>query len=396
MKKICKFLCSLLVISMLINFSPMLTGENNGIILTASAESISKPNFSANTGDGCVTLTWKPVNNADKYYVYCFMEDEKIESKSTKETSIVIDNLKNETEYKFLVCTVKDGKKSKYTDYDWIYATPSKNSITKLDSPIISVSQSTSKAYTVNVKWRKVANATSYAVYYKKSGDKKYTKAGTTTKSSFPVELGTLNSGQYKFAVKALYKNNNGEIISASSKVKSINVKDIELTPEEFSSLMNAVFQSDNFTNQYGSIQIVCDENTTKYMPFDVWIKVNCTSSMLDLIDYQSSIKLSKKEKDQIIKKNVALQYYIYYYAEKFMPKKKIMCGLYTGGYKYPNLKLDWQSYQAFTWVNYSCPAYSLNYNDAKYTGKMKWSTETDDFDLPLTQAMIDKAAEDY
>lgn len=396
MKKICKFICSLLVISMLLNFSPLFLGIDNGIIITASAASISKPNFTVNTGDSCVTISWQAINNADKYYIYCYLGDEKIALKSTKKTSIVIDNLKNETEYKFLVCTVKGDEKSKYTDYDWIYATPSKDPVTKLNSPDISVSQSSSKIYTVNLKWRKVANATSYAIYYKKGSDKKYKKAGTTANSFYSIDLGLLNSGKYNFYVKALYFDDDGKTISTSSKVKSINVKDVELSPEDFAEVMNAVLENDAIKESCGDVKIKCLSNTRNFLTYDVWIQVDSTFLMLELLNAETSINVTKKDKEQMILKNVALQYLIYHYAERFMPKKKITGGLYLGYYKYPNLKLDYESTTAFTWVNYSNAKNGIKYSDTKYTGKMQWNTYLDDYDLPLTQKLIDQVAKEF
>ena len=107
-------------------------------------------------------------------------------------------------------------------------------------------------------------------------------------------------------------------------------------------------------------------------------------------------ITISKNDKELIILKNTSLQYLIYYYAEKFMPKKKITCGLYDGYYKYPNLKMDWVSIRAFTWVNYSKSEYGLTYSDTKYNGKMQWDTSMDDYNLPLTQKLINQVEKEF
>lgn len=386
MKKFYRFLCSFLAISMLIILCPIPTGENNGIILTANADGISKPDFSVNSGDGCVTLVWKPVKNAEKYYVCCFLEDKKIESKYTKETSIVIDNLKNEKEYKFLVCTVKDSQKSAYTDSDWIYATPNGGKVTELKKPVVTLSQSSTKSYTVNVRWGRVANADSYSIYYKKDGDKKYTKAATVNKAQYALEVPT--HGKYIIRINAIHKNDDGTKITSTSESKKITVKSPTLSPDEFENVMNLVL-----SEYFGNVKIECDENTSKNNPFDVWIRVISPNFVLDLYDYENSIKLTKKEKQDIIDKYVLLQYMIYQCVEDYMPGKKVECSMYYGYYKYPNLKVGYQSVKAFTWINYSMKnEYSWQYSDSKYTGKMTWYTVLDDYDLPLTKSDITNA----
>lgn len=377
-------MCSIFLIVLSCCFS-----TNNNIAISAKAASVPKPNFSVNTGDGCVTLSWKAIDKADKYYVYCYLGNEQVTLQSTKNTSIKINKLKNDTEYKFLVRTVIDNEKSSYNNYDWIKATPSKNKISKLETPIVSASQSTSDLYSINVKWQKVANATSYTLYYKKYDDEKYIKATTTTGSFHTIKLDTLERGKYVIRVMAKYKNGDEKEISSTSKSKVITLKNVELSPYEFQVLMNELLPQ-----VFGDVQITCQENTRKYMPFDVWIQVNSDTSLLGIYDYMSSINMTKKEKAEFIHKNVFIQHFIYTAAEEYMPNKKIMGGLYHGYYKYPNLKIDYRAIRAFTWVNYSNAEKALEYYDTKYTGKMKWYTVLDDYDFNLTQSSIEKAIE--
>jgi hypothetical protein len=360
---------------------------------TTKSNSVKKPNFSVTTGDKQVVVSWKKVNEATKYYVYCYTGEEKVSITSTTKTTLTIDKLNNGVQYKFLVVSVNGDKKSEYTDNDWIYAIPNKGKITELDKPIVTVSQSKTKICTINTKWTKVANATSYVVYYKQKSDKKYTKAATVTGSSFAIELSTFIGSEYTVKVKAIYKDIDNKTISATSSGEKIKVKSAELTPSEFSQLMNAFLNTDMMKSVYGDVKISCRNNKLNIYPYDIKIEVYSQGILDDLLSYSYVNNITDKDKQYIITKNVSLQYIIYYYANELMPNKKIQGGFYTDYYKYPNLKIDLITIDVFTWVNYSyTDPISFDYKSTKYTGKMKWDAifdESSDYGIKLKQSDI-------
>lgn len=292
-----------------------------------------------------------------------------------------------------MVVSVNGDKKSEYTDNDWIYAIPNKGKITELDKPIVTVSQSKTKICTINTKWTKVANATSYVVYYKQKSDKKYTKAATVTGSSFAIELSTFIGSEYTVKVKAIYKDIDNKTISATSSGEKIKVKSAELTPSEFSQLMNAFLNTDMMKSVYGDVKISCRNNKLNIYPYDIKIEVYSQGILDDLLSYSYVNNITDKDKQYIITKNVSLQYIIYYYANELMPNKKIQGGFYTDYYKYPNLKIDLITIDVFTWVNYSyTDPISFDYKSTKYTGKMKWDAifdESSDYGIKLKQSDI-------
>lgn len=402
MKKIIVSL--LLVLSML--YCPI-DVVNKCIYITSEAatqsSTMKKPDFSVNSGNKQVTLSWNEINGAKEYWVYCYDENKKVSLNSTKKTSYTVKNLDNKTKYKFLVRAVNGDKKSDYSDNDWIYATPNGGKVTSLDAPKISLSQSKSEDYTINVKWNRVANADSYSIYYKEKGEKEYTKVKNTTGSSCKITLEYIpfpKDIKYIVGVRAVCKDENGNTVKSDFVTSKMSVKDPEMTPSEFSKFMNNKFSSETYTSMFGEITVSCSSGKSvtgvQMFPYDVRINIYSDAMSTSLFDYQFGNR-SKKEKE-IARQNLAyVQYVTYYWAERLMPGKKIQGGFYREWYKYPNLKLDLQSIQALTWVNYSSKnSYSFKYSDTKYTGKMKWDTSLDDYDLSLTPSLIEKLKKEY
>lgn len=248
-----------------------------------------------------------------------------------------------------------------------------------LSKPVLKVSGITKK--TIKLNWDKVKNAEKYQIYYCTEKDGEYKKYGETSQTNVTVKK-LHPATEYFFKVRAI----NGEKKGKFSSILQTNTK---FTVSEFNDFMNDLFNDSELKEQFGNVTISCFENSHNFMPFDVWIRVNVPKMSLDLFDYQYSHKLTKKQKSDFIDRNVKLQYLIFSYANRMLPKMKITGGYYDSYYRYPHIKVDSVTTRAFTWVNYSGQDIGSRYSDTKYTGKMKWYTKLDDYELPLTDDML-------
>ena len=148
--------------------------------LTAKAES-----------DGSTaTLSWDNVENADKYYVYQYKDGKYVKVKTTTDTSVTLNGLKNGETYKFLVRYSIDGKLSPMT-YSY------KQTIKVYYKPIV---KATSTENSIKLTWRAVPNAEKYAIY--RYVDGKAVKLAETTKLSVIIK-GLKPDTECKYIVSA-------------------------------------------------------------------------------------------------------------------------------------------------------------------------------------------------
>ena len=98
MKRTIRIISSLMITCLLLYVFPIATYTDNGFVITSSAENIKKPNFKVNSGDKSVIVSWDKIDNADKYYIYCYKGDTKISVNKTVNTKYTVEGLKNGTE----------------------------------------------------------------------------------------------------------------------------------------------------------------------------------------------------------------------------------------------------------------------------------------------------------
>lgn len=144
-------------------------------------------------GDGQVALTWTPIEDAENYAVYQYLNKKWILSDTTEDTSITINDLTNGVQYGFAVKAYVNGKWTSVSSEDIVYATPAGNAKPQITKTVPGDGQ-------VALNWTEVKGAKNYAVFT--YINKKWTLAGTTTALGKYVK-GLTNGVKYGFAVKA-------------------------------------------------------------------------------------------------------------------------------------------------------------------------------------------------
>ncbi|QSQ10499.1 hypothetical protein H0A61_02907 [Koleobacter methoxysyntrophicus] len=120
------------------------------------------------------------------------------------------------------------------------------------------------------------------------------------------------------------------------------------------------------------------EENDLSFFQYDYWIQVDWSGGSPHDLKY--SIKISDKDKKKTIELLKEFQKEIAEIAFKALPGKKIMGGFYSGFYKYPSIKVGYESIRFLTWVNYNA-SLDGEYSDAKVT-EFHWYDELDDYDF--------------
>lgn len=146
-------------------------------------------------------LSWKAVPTAVSYEIYFYNSDSgKYTKKTTSKTnSVTVKSLKASTKYKIKVRAVySDSVKGGYSAVLNTATKPGKTQITTKKS---------SKANTVNLKWKSVTNATGYQILYSTTVDGEYKVLCSSNGTSVSYKKSSLKSGNtYYFKVRA-YKN---------------------------------------------------------------------------------------------------------------------------------------------------------------------------------------------
>ncbi len=146
---------------------------------------------------GGVKVTWSKVSGAKNYIVYRRLDNgtwEVLATVNSKTTAYTDKKAVSNKNYYYTVRAMADGYRSAYQNYKIYYLAAPK--ITKFDSQI---------GKGITIKWGSVAGATQYYVY-RKTGDSKWKKIGTTNNLLFHdknVKLGTT----YTYTVRANGKN---------------------------------------------------------------------------------------------------------------------------------------------------------------------------------------------
>ena len=136
------------------------------------------------------TLSWDKAENADKYCVYQYKDGKYVKIKTTTDTSVTLEDLKNGETYKYLIRYMIDGKLSPLAYSDKITVKVYYKSI---------VSASAEKD-SVTLKWNAVPNAEKYAIY--KYADGKAVKLAETEKRAAKI-IGLTPDTEYQYIVSA-------------------------------------------------------------------------------------------------------------------------------------------------------------------------------------------------
>ena len=190
----------------------------------------SSPSCEKSTNSS-IKLKWYAVDGADGYYVYRKVGKQWKQVKTTTGTTCTIKKLSAGTSYQFRIKAYvnADGKKySTYSDTAKIATTPKKTSITSI-SRLNKKTQSYGTTYRAKIKWKKVAGATSYKLYYKAPGySSKYLYreyTGTSATVEFYRSKSSTGSKKYTFYIVPVKKYGNNSYTGSYSKGVSYTLK---------------------------------------------------------------------------------------------------------------------------------------------------------------------------
>ncbi len=201
----------------------------------------AKPEITTTAKDSRVELTWEALDGATKYAVYSYLDGKYSAVGTTTQTSYIVNNLENGTEYGFLVRAYVNGSWTGFTTDDNVYCTPMADMKPEV--------KATAKNGRVQLTWEPLNGATKYGVYSYLGG--KYTAIGVTAETSCTVN-NLQNGTEYGFLVRA-YVNGNWTLFTADDNVYC--------TPEALTKPEVTV------TAQNGSVQLAWEapEGATKY-----------------------------------------------------------------------------------------------------------------------------------
>lgn len=144
----------------------------------------------AESDGSTATLGWDKVENADKYYVYQYKDGKYVKIRTTTDTSVTLNGLKNGETYKFLVRYSIGGKLSPMA-YSY------KKTVKVYYKPIV---KATSTENSIKLTWQAVPNAEKYAIY--RYVDGKAVKLCETEKLAVRINKLTPDT-EYQYIVRA-------------------------------------------------------------------------------------------------------------------------------------------------------------------------------------------------
>ena len=144
----------------------------------------------AESDGSTAALSWDKAENADKYCVYQYKDGKYVKIKTTTDTSVTLEDLKNGETYKYLIRYMIDGKLSPLAYSDKI-------TVKVYYKPIVSAS---AEKDSVTLRWNTVPNAEKYAIY--KYADGKAVKLAETEKRAAKI-IGLTPDTEYQYIVSA-------------------------------------------------------------------------------------------------------------------------------------------------------------------------------------------------
>jgi len=183
---------------------------------------------------------------------------------------------------------------------------------------------------------------------------------------------------------------NNGQIINNNIQTNTVNNNSSGNT--NTSNVESLSDLQDSLNTKYNTLdtpigklkfKFTIDTDKLGISDYDCWVQTDfgeITNSPYEitffspyLLEYSTKISDNDKEKTKELLRN-----YQKYIGEAFISgcsknNKKVMGGFYTGFYKYPNLKVGYESTKFLTWRNYDDKGNITNFN---------WYTQLDDYNF--------------
>jgi hypothetical protein len=194
-------------------------------------------------------------------------------------------------------------------------------------------------------------------------------------------------------AIIAILRNKIAELNNQSFELnKEFENKDEEEQNDDFYSpdVKDASDLARYLNNKYGSLdtpvgkwtfEFEVDENDSKIFPYDFWIKTDWyNENGVGPYELKYSIKISDEDKKETLELLKELQINVARDAMKLFPKKKIQGGYYSGFYKYPSLRVGYESIRFMSWKNYEGDI--LGGYDNSVITEFHWDDDYDDYNF--------------
>jgi hypothetical protein len=128
-------------------------------------------------------------------------------------------------------------------------------------------------------------------------------------------------------------------------------------------------------------------DNDSATMPYDFWIQTEYVKSKLSPYDIEYSLNYTNEEKSETRRLLREFQMKVAETAMYYFPDKKIQGGFYWGYYRYPHLRVDYQTVKFLSWQNYGFDIEKLLDADIGLYHKTKldvfrWNVKHDDYDF--------------
>lgn len=158
--------------------------------------------------------------------------------------------------------------------------------------------------------------------------------------------------------------------------------------PFDIDSLMDYFNQNYNsLKTPMGDMNFSFDyqKNDSVTNPYDYWIMTTWSGAqpwdIIQSIAYTDAQKIETKRLLREFQQNIAEMVF------KILPNKKIEGGFYQGYYRYPSLKVGYESVKFLTWVNYNLTL-TESYDQTSIT-TFHWYNTLDDYDLTTDDILI-------
>lgn len=127
-------------------------------------------------------------------------------------------------------------------------------------------------------------------------------------------------------------------------------------------------------------------DNDSATMPYDFWIQTEWTKSKISPYDIEYSLKYTDEQKVETKKLLQDFQMKVAETAMYYFPDKKIQGGYYWGYYRYPTLRVDYQTVRFFSWSNFGFDMEKILDSSGLYhktkLDVFRWIPKHDDYDF--------------
>ena len=154
---------------------------------------------------------------------------------------------------------------------------------------------------------------------------------------------------------------------------QNVNISELE-------SELNSQFSQIDIGIDVWQLKIKVSKNNDKFFSEDLWIKTDYSTSLFTPHDLKYSIDITNEQKDIAISALKDMQQKIYNYVHSKYQYLKIKGGFYNGFYKYPSLRVGYESIRFCSWTNYGQDICFTGAYDFFGMTDFGWHAETDDY----------------